>query len=95
MKTEVEATEVGSVYAHIGNSGVTFSVVDEGHGPQINIRSSTFGNNEIVQKVMADLAALFAKAAEHEFSEEYCNAGYNPDNRERGSGEQCCGGSCQ
>ena len=37
-------SEVGSVYLHVSNSGVAFSVLDGRHGPTVQIHCSTFGN---------------------------------------------------
>lgn len=71
--------EVASAYFHIGNSGVTFSVVDEGFGPCIRISSSAFGNNQIKQDVLVTknellaLAEMFAYACTKNYSEEYCH----------------------
>jgi hypothetical protein len=73
--------EISSAYLHIGNSGVTFSVIDEGFGPCILIKSSTFGNNVIEQRVQVTtnelkvLAKLFDYASNKEgYSEPYCHA---------------------
>lgn len=72
--------EITSAYLHIGNSGVTFSVIDEGFGPCIVIKSSSFGTNVIEQKIhvskheLAVLSSLFDFASNKDYSEVYCNA---------------------
>lgn len=74
-----EKKVLGSVYCHISNSGVTFSVVDEGFGPQIEIHSSAFGNINNVMKIMtdkyslADIGKLFTDCSREKFSQDYCN----------------------
>lgn len=72
--------ELGKVYLHVSDSGATFSVVDEGYGPTVKVRTSSFGNLEQVLKVHADKASLialgkmFSAAAQYEgFTENYCN----------------------
>ncbi len=71
--------EITSVYLHISNGGVTFSVIDEGQGPIIQISSAHFGNNTIVQKVhvtseeLRALENIFRYAADYEgYSKPYC-----------------------
>jgi hypothetical protein len=67
-------------YLHIGNSGATFSVIDEGYGPTIKVRTSSFGNmqNEFrlhVQKSnLVELGKMFLAASGYTFSQDYCNA---------------------
>jgi hypothetical protein len=75
------AREIGSVYLHIGNSGVTIGVEDDGSGPMLHIQSSTFGNNVIDQRVHIDhdgllaLLRLFDYAIEYEgYSDTSCQA---------------------
>ncbi len=73
---------IDEVYLHISNGGVTFAVRDSGHGPEVVVESSTFGNNVITQKVLVAprvlmrLAKMFVAAANHaaagKFSETYC-----------------------
>lgn len=72
--------EVASVYLHIGNSGVTIGVIDEGWGPTIEISSSSFGNNNTNQKVhvhpedLKVLSRMFEIASEKKYSQSYCHA---------------------
>jgi hypothetical protein len=75
---------IDSVYCHIGNGGVTFSVEDTNFGPEVVIESAHFGNNMHTQRVMVEprvlarLGEMFAKAARHaaggKFSPTYCHA---------------------
>lgn len=71
------------VYLHVGNSGVTFSVVDRGDGPEVKISSSAFGNliSEFAVKTdvqsLAELAKMFEKAANYDgYSRNYCQRAY-------------------
>lgn len=65
------------VYCHIGNGGVTFSIEDNGHGPEVVISSSHFGNNTSSQSVAVDhdtlkqIRDMFIKACELEYSNTY------------------------
>lgn len=72
--------QIGKVYFHISNSGVTFKVIDEGWGPTIEVTGSSFGNMQSSLKLHTDaeslkvLGKMFIDASEHQnFSEEYCN----------------------
>jgi hypothetical protein len=66
------ANELGKVYWHVGNSGVTFEIVDEGLGPTLIVSTSSFGNLVNEQKFYTDIKSLDAlrmlleKAVEHE-----------------------------
>jgi|SRR5690606_16804625 len=66
-----------STYLHLSNSGITFSVCDRGHGPQIEINQSTFGNlqNKTVVCTNKDslrkIGKMFIEASEQEYSKEY------------------------
>lgn len=106
---EVAYTEVGSVYLHIGNGGVVFSVKDRGRGPQIEIESAHFGNNVNVQTIsvspneLVALGRLFNYAAtKHDYSKTYCHAASvensNPLSLSEGFRPEresgCCGGGC-
>lgn len=78
---EENPKQIGSVYFHISNSGVTFQVVDEGWGPTIIVSGSSFGNMNsqlklhVDNKGLAQLSKLFAKAAEVDYSKDYvCKA---------------------
>ena len=73
--------EIGSVYLHLSNSGISFSVVDEGWGPTIKVSQSTFGNLSSEMAVHTDTESLrqigemFLAAAQYpEYTEEYCNS---------------------
>lgn len=73
---------IGEVYLHVGNSGATIEVVDSGHGPEIRILTSAFGNLTQSTQIMTDrvslkaLAKLFASAAEYDFSPQYVHAAH-------------------
>lgn len=74
---------VGSVYLHIGNGGVMFTVTNSWQGPKLLISSRHYGNNSHTQEIMMDkagidaLSDLFAKAKETEFSDAHvCAAQY-------------------
>lgn len=73
--------EVASVYFHIGNGGVSFSVTDEGMGPVVHVKASHFGHETAHTQVavnpedLAVLASVFDYASVHEgYSETYCMA---------------------
>jgi hypothetical protein len=72
-----EGKEIGSVYLHISNSGVTFKVVDKGFGPTIVVYSSSFGNAinelEIIThgEALAALGELFTECSKETYSKEY------------------------
>jgi hypothetical protein len=80
---KVNPDKLGYVYLHVGNSGISFSVVDEGFGPTIKIHSSTFGNVDQTIRVHANVESLqvlgemFTAAAQYKnFNENYCNNAY-------------------
>lgn len=85
--------ELAEVYLHIGNSGATFKVVDEGKGPQLELTSSAFGNLENKFTLMTDTDGLKAirdaidQSLLHQFSEEYCH-------KARVLEEENCGTQC-
>lgn len=69
----------GSVYLSAGDSGAKFEIVDEGNGPQINIKTSAWGNLQqelkifTTKKSLTALAGLFEKAGYEHYSPPYCN----------------------
>lgn len=71
---------IGEVYLHVGNSGATLKVVDDGNGPEVHIETSSFGNLNQTTKIKVTNAALeqleemFAIAKQQDFSPEYCHA---------------------
>lgn len=72
---------VGDVYCHIANSGVTVGVVDKGFGPTLVINMGAFGNMSqniavhVDRAALKKLAELFTKAAEYDdYTEEYDHA---------------------
>lgn len=79
MSEEIEEA-VEEMYMHIGNSGVTLSVCDEGFGPKLVLRQSTFGSSKSEVSVLTTkeciraAAILLYKASFHDFSDEYCHA---------------------
>lgn len=79
MKTKTEAKVLLSQYLHIGNSGVTFSVLDLGYGPTLRMSSSAGGNmqNEFTLFVrrsnLRALGDMLLAAAELDYSPDYCN----------------------
>lgn len=73
--------QIGKVYFHICNSGVSFQVVDEGFGPTIIVSGHSFGNMDSSLKLHTDMDSLkilgemFLAASKHKgFSEEYCHS---------------------
>lgn len=77
-KHEEDIKEIASTYWHIGNSGVSFGIIDNGNGPCFTVQSSSFGNMQTIQKFYTDKKSLEALrdiidiALKHEgFSEEY------------------------
>ena len=69
---------VDSLYLHIGNSGVTFSVTER-MGPTIEIKTSSFGNIDHNLYVytntedMKRLGEMLIKCSEHKFQDKpYC-----------------------
>lgn len=87
MKEFVEEKVFGERYFHISNSGVNFSIVDQGYGPTIRISSSAFGNLvhvlevNVSQECLTELAIMFAEASKKEYSSEYCNKAEYLDNK--------------
>lgn len=67
-------------YFHIGNSGVTFRLVDNGYGPKLQIESGAFGNIHVKQDILLAKDALHAladsmsDAVHFKFTEDYCHA---------------------
>lgn len=72
--------EVFSMYCHVGNSGATFKMVDEGYGPTLIVKTSAFGNLQSTQKIFLDknaviaLGGLFTEASNFKYSQNYCIA---------------------
>lgn len=70
---------LGEVYLHVSNSGATLKVVDDGHGPEIHIETSAFGNLNQTTKIKTTQAALgaleqlFNMAKQQTFSPHYVN----------------------
>lgn len=66
-----------STYLHLSNSGITFSVCDRGHGPQIEISQSTFGNLQCNLATLTNtdslkkLGEMFIEASQQNYSKEY------------------------
>lgn len=50
----------GEVYLHISNSGVTFRVIDVGHGPTVRVSASSFGNMLSTLDIHTDPESLAA-----------------------------------
>lgn len=81
----------GSVYWHVGNSGVTFEVVDEGHGPTLVVRSGAFGNLKSTFEARTDeysmrlLGLMLLNAASRRYSEIYCHPAHVELPRKRGA----------
>lgn len=70
--------EFGEVYLHIGNSGFTFRLNDEGFGPSIHINAGAFGHTMGDMKIHTNresleaLRDLIEDALTQEFSPTYC-----------------------
>jgi hypothetical protein len=82
-KNDREKTEVEKVYLHVGNSGVTFQILDY-YGPTVSITSSSFGNlNQkfeffTTKEGLKELRDAIDRSLQHEFSEDYCHAAEAP-----------------
>jgi len=94
MTSEDKETVLGSVYAHIGNGGVTFQVVDHGRfGPIVVVQSKSFGHVlgqlelAVTAKTLEALADLFVKAKDHKWEKEYCCAARLLED----DAKMCCG----
>jgi hypothetical protein len=96
--------EIDKVYFHINNGGTTFSVQDEGFGPTIVVNQSHFGAADTTMKLhttkesLKTLGEMFIKAAEKEYSEQYCHAAVgqsDEDLRAARARSMCCGGQSQ
>ncbi|MBD3262630.1 MAG: hypothetical protein GF334_13335 [Candidatus Altiarchaeales archaeon] len=79
-RKKMKDKELSSAYLHIGNSGVTFSVLDTEFGPCIEVSSSSFGNAQAKIRTYTDAKSLEAlgtaiiAASKQKFKgEEYCN----------------------
>lgn len=80
-KKNKEAIKIAGVNFDISNSGVSFTVQDEGNGPTIKIRSSAFGNlqNEVIVFTnsygLKLLGKMFLEASKYDsFTDDYCHA---------------------
>lgn len=71
---------LSKIHLHISNCGVTFEIQDSGHGPEIHIRTSAFGNleNELVVNTtvggLIEIQNVIRIALHHQFSPDYSNA---------------------
>lgn len=69
-----------SVYFHISNSGVTFSVKDDGFGPTLHVEAGAFGHKLAHTQVsmtvdgLALLGRWLTEQSKRTFSEQYCHA---------------------
>lgn len=88
-------TPYGSVYGHIGNGGVTFTVCNSvGFGPSLKIESSHFGNNIHTHTVLVspgflkELGQMLLNCSDKKFSEVYCYALKTKSEKEA----DCCSG---
>lgn len=89
--------EVATTYLHVGNSGLTVKVVDQGWGPTFVVESSSFGNLNNSSRThttveglrairdMLDRAIAYGEDEDRGgYSEQYCHAAEAPqDKRER------------
>ena len=73
--------EIEKTYFHIGNSGVTIKIIDDGFGPELCIKSGAFGNIEntfnvkLTPEDLIELTLMLASAAQKQcYSEVYCHA---------------------
>lgn len=82
MNKNTEEKVIGKVYLDVGDSGVSFIIKDEGHGPTIEIKSSSFGNLAQSFKIhttyagLTDLAELFDMASKDCYSKDYIYAAH-------------------
>ncbi len=88
-KHKKETRVKGSVYLHVNNGGITFSVIDEGFGPTIYIDQNQFGAITTEQKVhtttdaLRSIGELFIEASKGDFSDLYCEAAKLYSSRKR------------
>lgn len=72
-----EKKTIVSGYFHISNSGATIAICDAGHGPQLEIHSSAFGNIDSTFKLLLtkdsleQLVKMLDKASKCNFSKDY------------------------
>jgi hypothetical protein len=76
---EVAPEIPNKLYLHVGDGGVSFEVVDQGHGPTVVISSSHFGNDNLKfsfhtdQASLVQLSTMLLKAAlGKKYSKDYC-----------------------
>jgi len=82
-KEESTVKKIGEVYCHVGNSGATFSVIDDGFGPTILVTSASFGNLQTSFKLLTDresmkaIGEMLINAAtrSEDYSADYCHKG--------------------
>lgn len=89
---------VGSVYLHVGNSGLNVAVLNE-RGPTLLLETHSFGNLNSTLKVfttvngLRELRDLLDRALSTEFSKPYCCAAEAESDRGP-CGSGCCSGAC-
>ena len=76
---KIPPKEIGRVYFHINNGGISFSVIDRGYGPTIKVECGHFGHqtNHIefhtTEKGLECLSRLFEHACSKDYSQLYCD----------------------
>jgi hypothetical protein len=68
------------LYFHVGNSGLTVDVIDEGFGPTLSVSTGAFGNLQLELKTylepecLQQLSDYFGEAAKKTYSKTYGHA---------------------
>lgn len=82
--TGPNAAQPNGLYFHIGNSGVTFRVEDNGRGPELVVSGSVFGHQMLRSQMftttsgLAALGHFLVEQSRREFSAPYCNVAEEP-----------------
>lgn len=86
MKTDTtpDAARPNGLYFHIGNSGFTFRVEDNGQGPELVVSGSVFGHRMLHTQMfttasgLAALGSFLVEQSKREFSAPYCHVAEEP-----------------
>jgi hypothetical protein len=83
--TTLRDVETTGLYFHIGNSGFSFQVDDNGQGPELVIRGSVFGHQMLRAQMFTTregimaLSGFLLRQSARRFSEPYCHATKAPE----------------
>jgi hypothetical protein len=73
------------LYFHVGNSGFTFAVLDNGMGPEVEVSGSAFGHRMLHAQMLTTkegleaLGRFFLEQSQRDFSAPYCHATEAPE----------------